>query len=446
MVKESKDYIVVDFTGLIKRLFNKWWIMFLSAFICGCIAAGGAYAMSLYRPSTPMYTSTVKLYVTANYTDSLSTSVKTLGQSYISDYYELMRSQVVLEQVNEDLNLQMKISDLKSSISKSQVANTSMMSVSVRMPEPELAKAIVDDLVVVTSAYALEILGMNPPMIYEAAQVPKNPSVFLNQISKKTIAIYGALAGGVASFVVLVVLYLLDNKVRKASHIEDYSNMNLLTLAYTAKKKKSAGYNKAAMKIFYEKLYANSKDNKKIAFVSGSREDKAYVVKEFAKFLFAIDKKVIFLDANLVEQKKLKKGEVREIGLVDYLTDEKMDLKDVLVNGEKYDKIVSGGTAMNSIELLSGERFAKLVDALAKDYDYVLISTTETDVSEEAKVVMDMADVNVAIVEIGTTKLVDMREFSEKFNSNNELFGVVLSNIKFSDSSAKKEFGKYFNV
>ena len=106
-----------------------------------------------------------------------------LGQSTMPNYVELMKSRPVLEGVIEKFGLNMSYSELLGCLSTSSISGTAMMTVTIVFPDPEWAKAIVDEVALESSAYALEVMGMSPPTIYEESIVATRP---YNQVSYRS--------------------------------------------------------------------------------------------------------------------------------------------------------------------------------------------------------------------------------------------------------------------
>lgn len=439
MVKEDKDFIMIDFTGIIKRVIQKLWLIVL----IGVISAGVAGVYAIYannnQVAIPMYTSTVKLYVTGNYTAYPSTNAKTLGQSYIEDFYLLMKSRKVISQVISDLQLNMTNNELISCISKSTVTGTCMTYLSVTFPDAELSKAIVDDLLAVSSAYALEIMGMTPPKVYEEAIVPIG-SYSYSSISITNYAIYGFAGGAVVALLVILVLYFADNKFRTPKQIEERMKLPVLTVTNKSINPKKKQYNNNAMQNLYGDICALKKNNEVITFFNAEHEDKLNFMKMFAEFLQEISKSVVIVDANLM----YPAGNAGN-GLQKCLESGVEDIESVVHEVDGIDVLDNENQVPNAVELLGGAAFEQLIGVLKEKYDYILINAPATEFTSEAKVMLDYSDVNVVVVECGKSKIETCTKLASQFNT---MTGVVLTNVKLATASSdfRKTYGKYMGI
>lgn len=442
MIKENKDFIIIDFTGLFKMLIRRFWIMLL----IGVIGAGVAWAYANFvatdTTSTPMYRSRVKLYITGNEVLTPSSNAKMLGQSFFSDYCELMKSKKVTAHIIEDLGLNMTESQLLSCISTQWVSGTCMAYVSVTFPDAQLAKVIVDDVIRVTSAYALEIIGMTPPKVYEESVVATSP---LNATSVNTMkyALFGFVGGAVVALMVLILLYFTDRKVRNPEQLSDKAGVPVYASLLSSKKKLASKCNNHAMMLLFEKIYIRHAGAKLIGFYNVAKEKKEIVIEQYGQYLQAIGKKIVVLDTKMF----CPVGENGN-GLLDYLDGKVEDIATIIHKKGAIDYIDCSEGIQNAVEYLDGEPFEKLLCELKDRYDYVLLNTASLDKTAEAVIVMKKTDVNLFVAECNKTLYPACESFMKQYNENGSIDGVILSNVKGNTKSMrfKKEFGKYFGV
>ena len=240
MVKEKNDYILIDFTGLIKAMFKSLWFLIAVGVLGAVLTYAVGYIYTSNLQYTPMYSSTVKLYSTSAYSSAAARTAST----QMNDYYEIMRTRRVANQVISDFNLNMTYREFTGQISRSMVSDTNMMYITVTFPNAEVAKEILDDLITVTSAYALEIMGTIPVEVYDEAQVAEKPSN-VPVLPTKKLLVFGFAGSFLLAFLVVLFLYLSDNKVRTSEDVEEESKLDILSAVLDKKNKKSPEINKA---------------------------------------------------------------------------------------------------------------------------------------------------------------------------------------------------------
>lgn len=160
--RNEEDEIEIDIWELLEELRKKWW-MLAAAFLIG-LGASGAYSAFVL---VPQYTSSASLYVLSKETTLTSLADLQIGSQLTQDYKVMINSRPVLQEVIEKLNLDMNYKDLRKKIDIDNPANTRILTISVKDPDPYLAKKIVDAVSVTSSEYIGEIMEMVPPKMIE---------------------------------------------------------------------------------------------------------------------------------------------------------------------------------------------------------------------------------------------------------------------------------------
>ena len=442
MIKENKDFITIDFTGIFKAVMKKAWLIIILTALGAGIGWGYVQYSNSNISDIPLYRSRAKLYVTGNEMITLSTNAKIVGQSFFADYSELMKSEKVISHVIEDLGLNMSSAQLTSCISTRWIADTCMAYVTVTFPDAQLAKAIVDNLVRVTSAYALEIIGMTPPKVYEDATVATSPLSVAGIAPTKYVAI-GAVGGAAIAFCAILVLFFADKKVRTPEQIANICGVPVYTALLNVKNQNADKFNKHALMLLFEKLYLQYREEKTIAFLNTGKEDQKAVSELYAKYLSEIGKKIVIVDTRLYCP-VCEAGD----GLVEYLDGKKEKLDTIIFEKEGIDYIASANSVQNAIEYLDSFAFEKLLKDLEERYDYILLVTESLENSAEAVVVMQKAGVSLLVVECNKSLLPACEEFVQTYNAEDVVAGLILSEVKgrVKNKEFRKEFGQYFGV
>lgn len=221
MMKE-KDKIEIDVLQMLKVLWKRKLIIALAAIILGAIAFG--YSSFVIKPE---FTSTTRIYVVnRNQGDKPGLTNQDLqaGSYLVKDYREIILSQDVLEKVvaNQKLNI-----DAKTLARKVQVtvpADTRIVSISVRDGLPEEASRIANALREVASQKIIAVTRVSDVTTLEEARPAQSPSS--PNIRRNTILGFGAGAGLV--IVVVLIIELLDDRVKRPEDIEEVMHLSLL--------------------------------------------------------------------------------------------------------------------------------------------------------------------------------------------------------------------------
>lgn len=203
----------IDLLEIFCALKKKALLLFLVALLGGVIS--GMYTKFFV---TPLYSSTSTILVLSKDTTLTSLADLQLGTQLASDYSVLIKSRPVLDQVILDLDLDMSWESLKSSISINNPASTRLLEVTVKHPNPEMAKRIVDEVASVASDYIGEQMEVIPPKIIEEGVLntsPVSPNVKGNILK-------GILVGFVLVAGIITVRTIMDDTIKSEEDIEKY--------------------------------------------------------------------------------------------------------------------------------------------------------------------------------------------------------------------------------
>ena len=215
----DRDEIEIDLVELFFELLKYWKQIAASTVLVAIIAL----LISKFL-MTPMYESTSELYVLSKSTSITSLTDIQMGTNLTNDYIVVVTERTVLEQVIRNLSLSMDYKDLGDEISVNNPSNSRILQITVKDANPELAKAIADELADVSAAFIAEKMDQDPPSIisygYQDGK-PVSPSIFKNTI-------IGALLGFVLAAAVIVLAYMFNDTIMTADDIEKKLGMNVL--------------------------------------------------------------------------------------------------------------------------------------------------------------------------------------------------------------------------
>lgn len=220
-MKEQEKF-EIDVFQLVKVLWKRKFLIFLAALVAGLAAF--AYSSFVIKPQ---YTSTTRIYVVnRNQADKPGLTNQDLqaGAYLVKDYREIILSQDVLEKVVADQKLTMDAKTLGRKVSVTVPADTRIVSISVRDGNPEEASRIANALREVAAQKIISVTRVSDVTTLEEARPATSPSS--PNIRRNTMM---ATIAGVGFIVVIVLLVeLLDDRVKRPEDIEEVMHLSLL--------------------------------------------------------------------------------------------------------------------------------------------------------------------------------------------------------------------------
>lgn len=220
----------LDSKELIFTAIKKWYII-LSTVIASlviCIVYTTVFVM-------PKYTSVAKIII-FNKQETVQASDLELSSSLhlARDFKEIITDKFVLSQVSEKLGNKYTHAQLKSFISIDNPQNTRIIEITALSPDPEDSKKIVDTVCEVSQASLVELMGLDRITLISNGDVAKNPS----QPNLTNNALLSLIIGFAIGIIIVIILYITDNKVTCAEDVERMFDISVLaTIPYNTKQK-----------------------------------------------------------------------------------------------------------------------------------------------------------------------------------------------------------------
>lgn len=219
---KEQDKFEIDVFQLVKVLWKRKFLIVLAALVAGLAAF--AYSSFVIKPQ---YTSTTRIYVVnRNQADKPGLTNQDLqaGAYLVKDYREIILSQDVLEKVVADQSLTIDAKTLGKKVSVTVPADTRIVSISVRDGKPEEASRIANALREVAAQKIISVTRVSDVTTLEEARPATSPSS--PNIRRNTMM---ATIAGVGFVVVIVLLVeLLDDRVKRPEDIEEVMHLSLL--------------------------------------------------------------------------------------------------------------------------------------------------------------------------------------------------------------------------
>ena len=212
------DAAEIDLLALFYRLLEKAHWIILAALIGAAIAA-----VYVLRFATPIYQATSKIYIVGS-DSTISLADLQIGSNLAADYQEVFKNWHVHELVDERLNLDYSYAKLADMISVTNPANTHVLYVTAKSPDPEEAKLLADTYAQVSREFIAAKMDMREPNIFEEARLPERPV----SPQKTRTVIIGFLLGALAAIAVIIVKFLQDDRILTSEDVE--KAVGLITL------------------------------------------------------------------------------------------------------------------------------------------------------------------------------------------------------------------------
>ena len=220
-MKENKE-IGIDVVQLFKVLWKKKMIILLTAIVAAVLAFGvSSFVLK------PEYSSTTRIYVVSrNQSENAGLTNQDLqaGSYLVKDYKEIILSQDVLEKVISNLKLDKTVKELTKKIQVTVPVDTRIVSIVVEDDHPEEASRIANSLREVAAEKIISVTRVSDVTTLEEARPALTPSS--PNIRRNTALAF--LAGGAVMVVSVLLLELLDDRVKRPEDVEEVMNMPLL--------------------------------------------------------------------------------------------------------------------------------------------------------------------------------------------------------------------------
>lgn len=211
--------IEIDVLYLLRKLWSRKFFIIFIALVVGTIALLGSVFLI-----KPKYTSTTRIYVVSRTADSITNQDLQAGSYLVKDYQEVITSNEVLSSVIDKEKLSLTPNELSSMISVTIPTDTRVISISVEDDNAQEATTIANTVREVAAEKIKAVTKVDDVTTLEAAEVPKEPSS--PNIKRNTLI--GVIAGGVLAVISIIILEVLDDRVRRPEDIEDVLGLPLL--------------------------------------------------------------------------------------------------------------------------------------------------------------------------------------------------------------------------
>lgn len=230
MNNQENQAVEIDVFSMLKTLWKRKFSIVLVALVFAIAAFG--YSAFLAKKE---YQSTSRIYVVSRQNqdnNALTNSDLQAGSYLVKDYREIILSQNVLSQAIEELKLDLTPAELSKKISVSVPTDTRILSITAKDGDPKEAARIANGLRNVAAAKIISVTKVSDVTTLDEAEVPRSPS----SPNIRRNVLLGFIAGAGLMVVLMVVVEVLDDRVKRPEDIEELMGFTLLGIVPDIKK------------------------------------------------------------------------------------------------------------------------------------------------------------------------------------------------------------------
>ena len=230
MNNQENQAVEIDIFATLKVLWKRKFSIILVALVFAIAAFG--YSAFLAKKE---YQSTSRIYVVSRQNqdnNALTNSDLQAGSYLVKDYREIILSQNVLSQAIEELKLDMTPAELSKKISVSVPTDTRILSITAKDGDPKEAARIANGLRNVAAEKIISVTKVSDVTTLDEAEVPQSPS----SPNIRRNVLLGFVAGAGLMLVLLVVVEVLDDRVKRPEDVEELMGLPLLGVVPDIKK------------------------------------------------------------------------------------------------------------------------------------------------------------------------------------------------------------------
>ena len=442
---------IKDFFIYLKKYFFAF-VLLIAVAVVGVVVYDTAIKKPIYQANTTV------VIAKSDGADGVAATLNDINasQKLVTTYGEIAKSELVLNQVIENLKLNMSVKALGKNLSIKPVDDTSILSITARDLNPRLAAMIANEIAMVFSKQVTEIYKIDNVKQLSVAVTPENPSNnTLNRDIILAVVISVAIVAGFA-----FVRFYLDDTVKHSDDVE--KNLGMSTagsiLKGDSKIKKSSDelivekYPKAIISENIKSLRTNlqftsvDRDLETILVTStNAGEGKSFISSNLAVSFAQAGGRVLLVDCDL------RKGRLHKIfgltnteGLSNLLASDLRGLSKYVrpTKINNLDVITCGTYPPNPSELLASQKNKRLIKILREHYDIVIFDGVPVAGLADSVILSTLVDETLVVVRDGFTSkndLVYVKESLDKVGA--KVAGVVFNMV---NQRATKYYSSYY--
>ena len=443
----------------IKEFFS-YLTRYIAAFIVVIALAVGGIAVYDLNFKKPIYQARTTVVVAKS--DTTEGSVGTtlndvnMSQKLATTYSEIAKSELVLNQVIENLGLHTDVKSLSKNLTIKPVDDTSILSITVKDADARLSAVIANEIAGVFSKEVASIFNIENVKQLSVATTPDAPAN--NTLTRDLIlaTVIGGLA--VAGFAFL--RFYLDDTVKHNDDTEKTIGLPVTGCVSRSEiKVKQPGSElvvdklpKAIVSENIKSLRTNlqfasvDKDLKTVLVTSvNAGEGKSFVSANLAISFAQADKKVLLVDCDLRKGRLHKMlGIANTSGFSNLLTSDLRNLGKYVrpTNIKNLDVITCGAYPPNPSELLASKKNKRLIKMLSSYYDVIIFDGAPVGGLADSVILSSLVDETIIVVKDANTSRADLVGVKDALNKvGAQVAGVVFNMV---NRKSSKYYSSYY--
>lgn len=219
--KQQQNMQPIDLMEIVHVMLSRFWLILFSGILVGICAL-----IYTKATTTPVYTSSTKMYILSKTEDSaaVNSSDMSLSATLATDYAQLIKDRTVMESVVSELGLSMSAEALASKVSVTLPNSGRIVTISVSDPDPYMASKLANQVRDMGAMHIQEVMDTGAINVVEEANIPKTQTLG----SYKRNGMMGALAGMVIAMAIIFIRFMMNDTIRRPEDVERYLGVSVL--------------------------------------------------------------------------------------------------------------------------------------------------------------------------------------------------------------------------
>ena len=442
---------IKDFFVYLKKYFFAF-VFVIAIAVVGVVVYDTAIKKPIYQANTTV------VIAKSDGADGVAATLNDINasQKLVTTYGEIAKSELVLNQVIENLKLNMSVKALSKNLSIKPVDDTSILSITARDLNPRLAAMIANEIAMVFSKQVTEIYKIENVKQLSVAVTPENPSN--NTLTRDIILAVVISVAIVAGFA--FARFYLDDTVKHSDDLEKMMGLStagsILKGSISRRARNELIVEKSPKAVVSENIKSLrtnlqftsiDKDLETLLITStNASEGKSFVSSNLAISFAQADKSVLLVDCDL------RKGRLHRVfgipntaGLSNLLTSDLRSLGKYVYATKipNLDLITCGTYPPNPSELLASQKNKRLIKILKNHYDIVIFDGAPVGGLADSVILASLVDETLVVVRDGYTvknDLIFVKESLDKVGAR--IAGVVFNMV---NQKSSKYYNNYYS-
>ncbi len=431
---------------------------YILAFVIALALAIGGVAVYDSMIKEPIYQAQTTVVIAKNEITMDGSSAATLNdinasQKLATTYSEIAKSELVLNQVIENLGLHSSVKELNRNLTVKPLDDTSILSITVKDPNARLSATVANEIARVFAEEVKTIYKVENVTQLSVAMAPENPAN--NTFARDLVLAVVVAVLGVTGFA--FIRFYLDDTVKHSDDVEKMIGLPITAqiLKGDIKSRRNgselvvANAPKAIVSENIKSLRTNlqfTAVDKKIKTIlvtsTNAGEGKSFISSNLAISFAQADKKVLLVDCDLRKGRLHKLfGLTNTSGLSNLLASDTRNFGKFVhtTKIKNLDVMTCGTYPPNPSELLASKKNKHLIKTLQEFYDVIIFDGAPVGGLADSVILASLMDETLIVVKDGNTTKNDLATAKDSL----EKVGAEVAGIVF--NMVNRKSSKYYN-